>query len=98
MGIEFLKDDIVKKIDAYHTYLAGIQNLQPVNANIHLIKSEDRDNTEEDTGFRRFSKHSYIEHKGYGPHEQMLKGQFLEQNIQLIKKILSDSFSRFDGQ
>jgi acyl transferase domain-containing protein/acyl carrier protein len=98
MGIEFLKDDIVRKIDAYHSYLANIETLRPVNATIHLIKSEDRDNLDEDTGFRQFSNNKYIEYNGYGPHDQMLKGQFLEKNVVLIKQILADSFACLESE
>ncbi len=96
MGIEFLKDDIVRKIDAYHSYLAGIENLVPVDANIHLIKSENRDDMTEDTGFRQFANKSYVEHHGFGPHDQMFKGNYLEMNVALVKKIVTGS-SAYEG-
>ncbi len=95
MNAEFLLEKVFAKAKKYMEYWNTIVTLEKVNANIHLILSEEVQQSTE----------SYIDphcwdkltiktsriYNGWGGHRDMLAGWALEKNIDIIKKILVEA-------
>jgi thioesterase domain-containing protein/acyl carrier protein len=89
---EFLMGKIFAKAVKYMDYWNSIATLEKVNANVHLIVSEEVRQSEE----FRIDLHCWeqLVHKssrvynGWGDHRNMLRGINLEKNVKIIKEIL----------
>lgn len=89
-----LVDQINQKIKKYIEFLDKVDNSGKIDANIHLIQSEDLPGTE----FYLKGKEKWAEatekkftvYQGKGSHNDMLEGQNLKSNIMIIRQIIGD--------
>ncbi|HLP46093.1 MAG TPA: amino acid adenylation domain-containing protein [Candidatus Kapabacteria bacterium] len=92
LNAEFLMDKIFARAVKYMEYWNSIATLEKVNANVHLIVSEEVQQGEEfridihcwDQLTTKVSRVS----NGWGDHRSMLRGSYLAKNIKIIKEIL----------
>ncbi len=92
LGVGFLKEEILGKTRKYRSYFNEQTNLESVNADVHLILSEEnRDAPLAGYWIKLTSKTSRIYH-GFGTHEEMLyTPENLEKNARIIRQILGNS-------
>ena len=90
MGVSFLKDWVVKKIEKYMAFEASKTDLEVVQANIHLILSEETGNSPLSRCWDRYTTKKSLLYRGFGRHSEMLSPGFLERNAQLIREILEN--------
>jgi tyrocidine synthetase-3 len=88
MGVGFLKDKILKKCSKYMAYEEGKTGLEIVNANIHLILSEETGKNHLSGNWDKFTTKKFSEYRGFGRHSEMLAPGFLEKNAHVIQEIL----------
>ncbi|MCH5454890.1 AMP-binding protein, partial [Bacillus toyonensis] len=89
---EFFRNHVGEKIRGYYTYLDRLINSGQVNANLHVIKSPSSQSkhVRGDINLWQYSTTGkYTICNGYGDHEKMLDGKYVEQNAILIEKSLS---------
>jgi iturin family lipopeptide synthetase C len=91
----FLKDEVIEKTTNYMNYCNSVTHLEKVNANIHLIRSEQaREYAAQDwhwnpNCWNELTSKRYLIYQGWGKHAKMLDFGALEKNIEIIKKILN---------
>ncbi|MDQ1350662.1 MAG: hypothetical protein QG657_964 [Acidobacteriota bacterium] len=94
VGAAFLRERILKKSGKYLEYYLGLEKLEVINANVHLITSgEDTDNWNPGRDincWRKITNRDYRVHRGYGRHQAMLDPGAVEKNARIIRKILDD--------
>jgi fengycin family lipopeptide synthetase D len=95
----FVENNISKKVAAYLKYFYNLVNNGTIGANINLvcaaIESENSEapNDEFWQNRRKWSEctsEGFIMHKGVGIHEKMLDKDFVEQNVNIVRKIIND--------
>ncbi|MCX6584764.1 MAG: amino acid adenylation domain-containing protein [Candidatus Aminicenantes bacterium] len=95
MKAEFLLEKVFAKAKKYMEYWNTIAALEKVNANVHLILSEEaRHSTEvfiDSHCWDKLTTKSSRIYNGWGGHRDMLGGWALEKNIEIIKKILAEA-------
>jgi thioesterase domain-containing protein len=87
---EFIKDKIEKKAKSHMTYLSRGTKSEIINANVHLILSEEvrqRNDIDLRCWEKLTTKMSRV-YNGWGRHVDMLWGADLEKNVKIIRKIL----------
>lgn len=91
-----LRDKVVRTIDRYYDYLSGTPDNDIVNANIHVITSENSpDNYYDEDGRLACSKSGWAHvtrgefrmYQGQGDHRYMLHRQYLEGNASILREI-----------
>ncbi|MCL2717192.1 MAG: amino acid adenylation domain-containing protein [Lachnospiraceae bacterium] len=81
-----LTDNFINKNDNYVDFLNSINISEPIKANLHLILSDDNDN--DYSLLSQFTLGSFCIHNGYGKHFDMLSGNDLTYNADIIQKII----------
>lgn len=86
---ESIRQGISQKMTSYYAYYVELINKGQVHAPLHLIKSE----TEltlppELSSWEEATTGIYLEHQGYGKHEEMLQASFAKVNAKIIEGIL----------
>jgi acyl carrier protein len=87
----FLKEKVKTKSLKYMKYnLYDKKRLEKVNANIHLILSEDAQNNEQldKKSWDKLTKNRSLIYKGLGTHVGMIDPGTIEKNAEIIKEIL----------
>ena len=88
---DFLTDEAMEKAIRHMKYLSSVTRLEKVNANIHLIVSEEirkRDDINPRCWEKLTTKTSRV-YNGWGMHREMLSGSDLDKNIMIIREILN---------
>jgi fengycin family lipopeptide synthetase D len=93
-GMGYMLEQVQFHRKEYLKFHIGLSNFKPVNANIHLIASQERNEILEKfsesrlIGFDQLTNNTYKVYKGFGTHDLMLGGEYLHKNIKLLKNIL----------
>jgi fengycin family lipopeptide synthetase D len=93
LNAEFLLEKVFAKAKKYLNYLVSIVSLERLNANVHLVISEEVQQEAPDSHIHSWEKlttKTYKIYKGCGTHRGMLRGSDLEKNKVIIKKILDE--------
>ncbi|WP_047151739.1 non-ribosomal peptide synthetase [Aneurinibacillus tyrosinisolvens] len=89
LQIESIHEGIVRKMSAYYTYFVELINTGQIGAQIHFIRSDtDFSLPQWMSSWQEATTASYQEHQGYGKHDEMLQGRFVDSNAKLIGYIL----------
>ncbi len=98
LGMEYLKEKVRRKVEAYANYLQQVNHLAAVNATIHSIHAEDRQAREirllETLGpdallsWEPLGRIGFRTFEGHGGHGAMLDNTNLPPNAALIRQIL----------
>ena len=91
--MEFLKKEVTEKMENYMKFNFSLTTLQKVRANVHLIFSEQKDESKK-TGWDKFTGGSLVIYNGFGKHDEMFEPGYLEKNASLIRDILSKIVSK----
>ncbi|UCH98229.1 MAG: amino acid adenylation domain-containing protein [Candidatus Aminicenantes bacterium] len=94
-GVHFLKDKIIAKVKSYRAYVFNRTPLEPVNANLHLIVSEENWGNPLCKCWDPFTARPARIYRGYGGHADMLYA-LAEKNGKIIREIL-DKISQTGG-
>jgi len=106
LGAGFLKDKVEKKAGKYQAYNQNLTHLEKINADIHLILSEQSKRIIEGTGesieveltdphcWEKFTDKSLFIYDGFGDHASMFVSGPLEKNAERIREILREIFSK----
>lgn len=86
LKIESVNDRVKRKIYKYHKYKNEVLNLDPIATNIHFISSENESRAEI---WKLATQREYFIYRGSGGHTEMIEGQNLKKNVQIINTILS---------
>jgi thioesterase domain-containing protein len=88
--VESITGKVRKKVEKYSNYLRNTSTLQVIQANVHLILSEDtQNNSEADIRcWDQLTTKPVLIYNGFGSHRSMFSPGPLEKNVDLIKKIL----------
>jgi amino acid adenylation domain-containing protein len=86
---EELKQQVKRKVEAYFDYSIGTLSTGSVKADIHLIKAT---HTEEEAAtlpsWKPLTLGRYHEYEGFGSHHDMIYGENLQRNAELVKRVL----------
>ncbi len=98
---EEYENEIINNINAYHKFSGELVSSGKINANIHLLKAEDRfeeesrfkkllgERTKEFTEWSNLTNGNYFEYNCFGKHSQLISDNFFRQNIIICNKILN---------
>jgi thioesterase domain-containing protein/acyl carrier protein len=89
LGLGFMKEKVVDRLKRYDRYWDCLDDLQPVQADIHLIRAEEKGDDEAGQDWRDLTEGEYRVLRGSGPHRDMMKPPFLDQNAAVIRQLLS---------
>ena len=90
MKLEFMADQIRKKVVGYFDYTYSYFSLPTIHANIHCIISSESSSFEGSvTDWKKFATGDCKIYNGLGDHSNMLSEPYLGQNASLISSILS---------
>jgi thioesterase domain-containing protein len=96
-----LRDKVLRTIDRYFDYLSRTQDSDIINANIHVVVSENsEDNYHDESGHLVISKSGWADvthgkfrtYQGHGDHAHMLHRPHTESNAVILREILSGWF------
>jgi surfactin family lipopeptide synthetase C/lichenysin synthetase C len=91
MQIESIRQGIVRKLGTSYDYFVNLINTGEVSAQIHLIRSENGVSIPQwMCSWQAATSSSYLEHQGFGKHDEMLQGSFAELNAELMRLILQE--------
>jgi amino acid adenylation domain-containing protein len=90
-GTGVLKEAVALKIKKYREYYAAPTTVEKVNANLHLILSEENKNISHAGCWDGFSTNSCTTYRGFGEHTGMINPGAVEKNAVIIRNILRDS-------
>jgi acyl transferase domain-containing protein/thioesterase domain-containing protein/acyl carrier protein len=94
LGVDFLKDKVIEKTKKYAEYWKNPITLEVVNANVHLILSEENRETEKSRCWNKFTTKVPFIYQGFGDHSSMFNPVIIEKNAEIIRKILKNIESR----
>jgi amino acid adenylation domain-containing protein len=86
----FFKEQVMKKMENHMVYLCSVPKLDIINANIHLILSEEV-RQRDDVNLRcweNMTHKSFRTYNGWGTHLSMMLGSDLEKNVKIMREIL----------
>jgi FkbH-like protein len=89
-GLEFLKEEVVGKLNHYAHYFNHLENRGKVNADIYFVIAEETEKSANRplADWEEYTQNtSYIFH-GFGKHEDMFNPGYVEKNAGVIKAIL----------
>ena len=91
-GLEYLKDSIKIKTEKYLRYVRTLKDLEVINANVHLITSEEvQRNAIQNVDINcwdKLTRKTVAIYDGFGNHYQMfLNNDIVEKNVELFKGI-----------
>jgi thioesterase domain-containing protein len=92
LGIQFMRSQILKKVEDYSQWL--YKNKLPKGClkdiDIHIITAEDNEGIEAEAfAWEQLTTKPPVLHQGFGKHIQMLHVGCIENNVNVIKEILS---------
>lgn len=82
---------IMDKSKKYYCYLKNLTNEGIINANIHFISSVRTDNQKDTPEWDVMTNKEYLIYQGAGTHYEMLDSDFVEKNMEIIKRIVDKS-------
>jgi tyrocidine synthetase III len=91
LGIDFMKTQVLQKVEAYSEWLYDSTLLAGsiTGAKIHIITAEDNMTVnQEAAAWEAVASKPPIIHNGFGKHIEMLSPGYIEYNVDLIKEIL----------
>ena len=82
----FLREKVIKKAENYQRYGLTITSLEAINANVHLILSEQLQEMEtvDPNCWQKFTNKTYTIYKGFGGHQTMFNDEPLKKNAMII--------------
>ncbi len=83
----FLEAQILKKIENYYNYMARTVHTGKISSDIHLLRSVDQ--TLNTDAWKDFTHRRFKSHRDSGQHVQMLTGEHLAQNVDIIRDIMN---------
>ncbi len=89
LGLEHRLQDTLTRIDQYGQYHDGLEDLEPVNADVHLIRARPQVGNSGYTGWETFTRGVYREYEGFGRHYDMLSPGEVEQNARLVGAVFA---------
>ncbi len=89
-GMEFMKDKVKETIESYRRYRRGVKELEPIQADIHLIRSEQSLRLNLEPNWEKHTHGKVYLYDGYGEHLDMLAGGYLEKNAGLLRFIIEE--------
>jgi malonyl CoA-acyl carrier protein transacylase/thioesterase domain-containing protein len=89
----FLQDQVIRRVRAYRRYFTLPTRPGVVNANIHLILSEENMGMPRARCWEPFTTKNAVIYQGHGPHDDMLRPGFVEKNAEIVRQILAKSDS-----
>jgi thioesterase domain-containing protein/acyl carrier protein len=90
-GMEFLREKVLNKIRKYIDYCKNFKGDGVMNANIHLILSENNSAMSEIIrSWSTATNKTFLTYQGFGKHADMLNGGFIQKNAEIVKKILQE--------
>ncbi|WP_232334470.1 thioesterase domain-containing protein, partial [Oceanobacillus sp. AG] len=78
--------ELVKTVKNYHLYLNKLINNGQVQANIHMVRSEENSNKK--VNWFKLTTNESCEYQGYGDHMEMLFSSHVKRNARLIGDII----------
>ncbi|WP_066496038.1 non-ribosomal peptide synthetase [Abyssisolibacter fermentans] len=84
-----LKNKMYERIKSYYTYIGGVTYDGKVQANIHLVMSDNTEKVEEILKWNKMTSTGFKVYQGYGTHTKMLTADFVKKNSDLINDILN---------
>ena len=87
-GDKNIREKVYLKMKSYYRYIHGVLITGKIDANIHLVKSDSKDEPFVNNNWRSFTSSNYNEYKGFGSHIDMLQGDNLQNNALLVKELL----------
>ncbi|NLD47411.1 MAG: AMP-binding protein [Clostridiaceae bacterium] len=94
VGTHFVQEDISATLESYYSYLGKINNKGSINANIHLVLSEEERNESNKKLFEHWIKSTtkvFAKYQGFGEHAQMIQNEYSDKNAQIVEEILKKS-------
>jgi thioesterase domain-containing protein/acyl carrier protein len=88
LGMESLKERVLKKADKYREYNMDLRELPMVAARVHFIASTDNPDPEQSSDWGELTVNTYQIYRGFGVHAEMLAPGIIEKNAALIKTLL----------
>jgi malonyl CoA-acyl carrier protein transacylase len=89
-GAGVLKEAIARKIKKYREYYAAPTTVEKVNANLHLVLSEENKDISHAGCWDGFSANSSTTYRGFGEHTGMVNPGAVEKNAEIIRNILGE--------
>ncbi|MDM8560642.1 amino acid adenylation domain-containing protein [Candidatus Parabeggiatoa sp. HSG14] len=95
-----LKEKIIRQIECYYAYISNTVDNDIVNANIHVLTSEDSQEFEKDgtgrivvslPGWANVTRGTFKTYQAEGDHNHILSSPHLETNIGILRQILAQS-------
>jgi amino acid adenylation domain-containing protein len=89
LGLAFLKDRAMKKMEIYTRCNMALTHLDTINARVHYILSEENKDKNQASLWKQFTADTFTVYQGFGDHEEMLTpGPLLGKNTALVREIL----------
>ncbi|UCH98135.1 MAG: hypothetical protein JSV88_15135, partial [Candidatus Aminicenantes bacterium] len=92
LGVGYLKEKITGKTKEYRKYFTNERRPEVVNANVHLILSEENRDTPQAGCWDEFTTKTVRIYQGLGTHNEMLYTDVVEKNAEIIREILANYF------
>ncbi|MGE5343535.1 MAG: amino acid adenylation domain-containing protein [Candidatus Omnitrophota bacterium] len=89
LGLEPFKEKIMAKLDRYLDYYNQMEFRTVLQADIHLIRAEDKKGDAAFIGWKDVTCGQYMEYEGAGMHRDMLAPGYIDLNARLIKQLLN---------
>ncbi|MDQ1353575.1 MAG: hypothetical protein QG657_3881 [Acidobacteriota bacterium] len=96
IGMEYLKEKVLKKIDSYFSYTKNKKVIECINANVHLLSSEEARESEFISFhcWDEFTSKPVLIYNGLGKHNEMFNPDHIVENAQVVRKILNQIESK----
>ena len=91
VGVGFLKEKILGRVKKYRRYFTNRERLDVVNANVHLILSEENKDTPKARCWDQFTTKTARTYQGFGSHDEMPDPGHVEKNAEIIREIVDKS-------
>jgi fengycin family lipopeptide synthetase E len=95
-----LRDKVTRLIERYYTFFSDNEDRGTVDANIHVIASENSEDAYRDEAgeiicsqiaWREATRRAFVTWPGHGGHNYMLHREHIEQNVALLRAILNEA-------
>jgi thioesterase domain-containing protein len=86
--MQFLKDKVRQKTEKYLLFMRSVATLEVVNANVHLITSEQSRKAKTVPNWDKFTTKPLVIYNGFGGHADMFEPDHLSKNAAIIQEIL----------
>jgi len=87
-GVEFLKETIIGKVIKYRGYFTTPYKPGEVNADVHLILSEENIDAPQARCWEQFTTKKSIIYRGIGEHHEMMTPGAAAKNARIIQEIV----------